>query len=851
MTISQTTDPLATYRPLDGPYDELLAPGEGVRQHWSALTAFLGELGTDELTARQREVARLLSEERVTYNITTGGQSRIRPWQVDAVPVVIGPEEWNTIELGLRQRGELLNLVLTDIYGPRRLIADGLIPPEVVFAHPAFLRECAGIRLPGPHQLFHAAFDIGRDEEGDRVVLADRTQAPSGAGYALENRIVVARVFPDLYRDLEVQRLAAFFRELRTALRGVAPEGTDIPRIVLLTPGPFSETAFEHAFLASYLGFPLVQGADLRVRDGRVWMRTLGRLEPVDVILRRVDATFCDPLELRPESHLGVPGLLEACREGTVSVVNTVGSGVLENPGLLPFLPRLSEVLLDEPLRMPSVTTWWCGDDTGRRIVLDRLREIIIRPIGRGTGASLRIGWQLSADELDDLRRRIEAAPHAWVGQESVALGAVPTLVDQGLEARRSVVRAFVVPSGDTYTVMPGGLTRVSTDPAASVITNQLGAVSKDTWVLASEPEPMSNFWMTTDDDVVPVEPELAMSARAAENLFWLGRYAERAEDLVRLLRVVHDRLAEFSPRTNPAGAACLDLLLRALTRTTGTFPGFVADAEDETLAERMAAPRPELRSLLAQDDRVGTVAYSIRRMLDAAGEVRDQLSQDTWMVVGHLDRDLGRLGTQISATPATATIGRVMSGLLALEGLAAESMVRDDGWQFLDAGRRIERAVQLANLLDATVTEARDEATDSLVAESMLTAAESIITYRRRYRSQAQIETVLDLLVMDPGNPRSIAYQVDRLASDVTSMPFGIEGDRARLEDQTRSLTALVHLADTNVLATVDASSRRAQLIEFLIDIRRGLTSLAAELDVVHFTHQLPHRAAFSTEYT
>ncbi|MFI5045272.1 MAG: circularly permuted type 2 ATP-grasp protein, partial [Acidimicrobiales bacterium] len=500
MTISQTTDPLATYRPLDGPYDELLAPGEGVRQHWSALTAFLGELGTDELTARQREVARLLGEERVTYNITTGGQSRIRPWQVDAVPVVIGPEEWNTIELGLRQRAELLDLVLADIYGPRRLVADGLIPPEVVFAHPGFLRECAGIRLPGPHQLFHAAFDIGRDEEGDRVVLADRTQAPSGAGYALENRIVVARVFPDLYRDLDVQRLAAFFRELRTALRSVAPDGADSPRIVVLTPGPFSETAFEHAFLASYLGFPLVQGADLRVRDGRVWMRTLGRLEPVDVILRRVDATFCDPLELRPESHLGVPGLLEACREGTVSVVNTVGSGVLENPGLLPFLPRLSEVLLDEPLRMPSVTTWWCGDDAGRRIVLDRLAEIIIRPIGRGAGAGLRIGWQLSAQDLDDLRRQIEAEPHAWVGQESVALGAVPTLVDQGLEARRSVVRAFVVPSDDTYTVMPGGLTRVSTDPAASVITNQLGAVSKDTWVLASEPEPMSNFWMMADD---------------------------------------------------------------------------------------------------------------------------------------------------------------------------------------------------------------------------------------------------------------------------------------------------------------------------------------------------------------
>jgi uncharacterized circularly permuted ATP-grasp superfamily protein len=462
MTIRSPDRLLASYRPLPGAVDELLDDAGTVRSHWAHVGRALDELGLDELTRRRREVARLLDDDGVTYNIYEDGADTSARWRLDPLPILVSSDEWASIERGVIQRSELLNLVLTDLYGPRDLVRRGLLPPELLFAHPGFIRAWDGVRVPNS-QLFTAAFDLARDPGGDCRVLADRTQAPSGAGYALENRLVVSRIFPSLYRDAEVHRLAPFFRALRSSLQAAAPRPDDEARIVVMSPGPWSETAFEHAYLASYLGYSLVEGADLTVRDGKVWLRSLGRLERVDVILRRVDAWYCDPLELRPDSHLGVPGLVEAARLGNVTIVNTLGSGVLENPGLLPFLPRLSEHLLGQSLRLPSVDTWWCGDDASRSHVLANLGELVIKPTARnGSGPAAVFGAALSAREAAELRRDIEARPHLWVGQEPVALAAAPTLTDHGLEARRAVLRAFTVARGESYAAMPGGLTRVA-----------------------------------------------------------------------------------------------------------------------------------------------------------------------------------------------------------------------------------------------------------------------------------------------------------------------------------------------------------------------------------------------------
>lgn len=834
-------DLLDSYRPIPRVYDEMLTVDGRVREHWVGAGRVIDELGLDELRLRHRETRRLLDDDGVTYNVYGDDTSTPAPWALDPLPVLVDSQEWTTIEAAVLQRAQLLNLVLSDLYGRRDLLRHGLLPAAVVFAHPGFLRECDGVRLPGSQQLFTTAVDLARDAGGRFTVLADHTQAPSGAGYALENRVVVSRVFAGMYRDAQVHRLAPFFRLLRTALQVVAPPEADEPRIVVLSPGPSSETAFEHAYLATYLGYSLVEASDLTVRDGRVWLRSLGRLEPVDVILRRTDAAFCDPLELRGDSVLGVPGLVEATRLGTVSVVNTLGSGVLENPGLLPFLPRLAEHLLGQPLLFPSVQTWWCGDDGARRHVLANLDRLVVKPIGWGLGPTSHPG-ELSRAALDDLRGRIEARPEMWVGQEHVEMASAPAVGAGGLEARRTVLRAFAVARHDSYTAMPGGLTRVAASADGVRVSNQAGALSKDTWVLASEPEKLSGFWLRPGPPVTAIEPEGSMSARAAENLFWMGRYAERAEAVARLLRTVHDRRNDFQHSPNAAGAECLEILLTALTRLTSTYPGFVA----EGAADRMAAPDDELFALVVDEDRPGTLAFAVRHLMVAANAVRDQMSNDTWMVVGNLDREIDRLRAAPPGRQSlvTSSLGLITQSFLALSGLAAESLVRDPGWRFMDAGRRIERAIQLASLLDATVVVEHGTATDSLVLESTLIAAESIVTYRRRYRSHAQLETILDLLVLDADNPRSLAYQVDRLSDDLRRPAAPTAGARlTRPERLALETVTALRLADTAALAAADTSGARPDLGDFLHRIVDLLRRTSDAIDAESFVHALPQR--------
>jgi uncharacterized circularly permuted ATP-grasp superfamily protein/uncharacterized alpha-E superfamily protein len=822
------------YRLAEPGYDEMVDGLGQVRDHWAHLGDVLDGLGAAELRRRQAETARLLDDEGVTYTGQNDATRAVQRWQLDPLPLLITSTEWARIESAVIQRAELLNIVLTDLYGARDLIRRGLIPPELVYGHGGFLRQCDQVRIPGPLQLFTVGADLARDDKGSWWVLADRAQAPSGAGYALENRVVVSRVFPSLYRNAQVHRLDPFFRALRAGLQAVAPPATDDPRIVLLTPGPHSATAFEHALVAARLGYSLVEGSDLMVQDGRVWVRSLRDPEPVDVILRRVDAWYCDPLELQPDSYVGVPGLIEACRRGTVSVVNTLGSAILENPGILALLPRLATELLGYPLELPSVPTWWCGDENARRYVVNHMDRLTLKPVNGGNGAV--IGWQSSRATLDDVRRQIEACPWAWVGQEQLVAASTPTLADGSLEARRVVLRAFAVARDGSYVAMAGGLARVAQE-AGPILPIHAGAMSKDTWVLASEPETMTGLWL--DARPVAAEPSPSVSSRAAENLFWMARYAERAEAVVRLLRVTHARRNEFQHGMNEAGVDCMRMLLAALTQVTATYPGFVGDdAED-----RMRDPGEELQSLAVDGARAGSLAFAVHRLLEAARAVRDQLSVDTWLVVSALPHevlDAGSLGR--------ATLGRVLVSLLALAGLESESMVRDLGWHFIDSGRRIERADQLTQLLRATVVVEHNPATDSLLLESLLTAAESIITYRRLYRSRAQLETVLDLILLHPDNPRSVAFQVDRLLEDVRTLAEGRADRRVSMaEKHALETSTLLRLADTASLAAVAPDGTRPELDAFLARITQGLRRTADAIGSDHFTHLQPQHTVLT----
>ena len=549
---------LPIYAPADGTLrrDEMVDDARSMRSSWRGVGEVLTELGLAGLRGRRSAIARLLEDDGVTYHAQN--QPAEQPWTLDPLPLLIDEDDWIPLERGLIQRAELLDDILTDLYGSRRLISDGLLPPAVVFGHSGFVRDSDQIRVPGARQLFLAAADLARDADGAWRVLGDRIQAPSGAGYAMENRSVLSRALPGLYRGTGVHRIAPFFRTMRDSLQRLAPHPDRLagaPRVVLLSPGSDSETAFDQAFLSSLLGLPLVVGGDLLVRDGRVWHRSLDRLEPVDVIMRRVDADFCDPLELRPDSQLGIPGLLEVARAGGVSVVNSIGAGVLENPGLLAYLPGICRALRGEDLQLQSATTHWCGERDRRDHVLANLSRLVIKPIARTSGRTSLFGWELSERERAETVRRISAEPHAWVGQEPLAMSTAPTLRQTSLQPRSIVLRTFAVTDGATYQVMPGGLTRAPLAPDTVMVSNATGAVSKDVWVLSS-------VTPAGDDQVTvgllgPETVSAAVSPRVAEDLFWLGRYAERAESLTRLLRVVDNRWRDMHPAPDPALARC------------------------------------------------------------------------------------------------------------------------------------------------------------------------------------------------------------------------------------------------------------------------------------------------------
>ncbi len=851
----------------DGPgFDELAAPDGTPRPAWTTLVDDLSR-ATGDLASARREVARLLEDDNVTYTPSPASARSIadppgeapdatapleqpRPWRLDPLPLVLHDREWATLEAGVVQRAELLDAVLADLYGARRLLARGQLPPAVVLDHEEYLRPVVGAESVVDQRLFMTAADLGRDATGAWKVISDRTQAPSGAGYAMQNRRVISRVLPGTYHAAQLHRLTPFFQAMRVALVESAPSTVEDPRVVVLSPGTHSETAFDQAFVASLLGYPLLEGSDLLVREGRVWMRVLGRLEQVDVILRRVDSTWMDALELRGGSRLGVTGLLECVRQGTVSVVNTIGSGVLENPALLPFLPDLCERLLGEPLRLPSVDTWWCGDAAGLAYVREHLDDLVVRAVSRGVGRSV-VGAALTGEQRARLLARIEAAPHRFVGQEVLPLSSAPTVPEadaapgtEGLVRRSVVLRSFAVRSGSSYTAMLGGLARTNDEHSSgrgALVTAPEGGVAKDVWVVSSEPVTTSRSATSRSradegSAVLPGSASAAMVPRVLSDLYWFGRYAERAEDLLRLVLATRTVSLETDADVRPGRA--LVVLLQAVTHLSTTYPGFFALPE-ETGARR-AAVMPELRSLMLDRRRAGSVAQSLQSLQTAAQGVRDQLSEDVWMVLADVDRALQTLRALESDQGLhLSEVGeRVLSGLLALSGIAGENMVRDPGWLLLDAGRGLERAMQVVGLLRATLVESYGPDVDRAVLEAALTGSESIVTFRRRYRGRSGVPAVLELLVLDASNPRSVAYQLQRLQADLRAVPSTSPTARPlRLLDGLAEQVRLVDPVALGAVVAPDAAAgpgapaRRDALEAFCAELYAGLRDLSTAI--------------------
>ena len=823
--------------------DELFAADGGVRPHWRPFLDALKELGIEELSRRWDDARHLIRENGVTFNVYADPHGLDRPWQLDPIPLLIDAPEAARIEAGLLQRARLLDSVLADLYGPQTLLLRNILPAELLLAHPGFLRPMRGLKPAQNRWLHFYAADLGRSSDGSVWVMADRTQSPAGAGYSLENRIVLSRTLPDEFRDCQVQRLAVFFRSFREMLRDLAPRNRDNPRIVLLTPGPANETYFEHAYLARYLGLTLIEGADLTVRDNRVFLKLLGGLQPVDVIFRRLRDEWCDPLELRGESLLGVPGLVQALHAGNVAVANALGTGLLETPGLLPYLPAASKLLLGEDLLLPAVPTWWCGEAQGLQHVLANLPRLVVKSaISNGRPDPI-FAQRLSPQELRDLEVSIRARPRHWIGQEQIPLATAPTLVGNRLEPRPFVLRTYAAARDDSYAIMPGGLTRVTAGLDNLVVSVQRGGGSKDTWILSTGPVGTFSLLRPRVQAVELSRGGSDLPSRAADNLFWLGRYAERAEGAVRLLRSILVRLTE---RSGLADVPELPLLLRALTQQTGALPGFVGTGA----AARLADPAPELRSLIFDGQRPGSLAHTLIGLDRAGSTARDRISADMYRTLASLDplelereyEDGRDPDEPLPLGDVLGLLNRMVIVLSALGGLAAESMTRGHGWRFLDMGRKLERAAHTVTLLRSTLLASGPN--EGPLLEALLEVADSSMTYRRRYLGSLHPAPVLDLLVADETNPRSLGSQLARVAEELDHLPRET-GHPGRTPEQRLALQLLttVRLTDIEALATPDATGRRALLADLLTRLETDLPRLSDCLSRHYLTHLQPSR--------
>ncbi len=822
-------DPVWSYAATSGFYDEVLGSGTQPRPHWGALSESLSAMGHQGLRRRWREGQRLIHDNGITYNVYSDPESTSRPWPLDPVPLMMDPAEWKNIEAAVIQRAMLFNSILADLYGPQRLLREKMLPAELVFPNPAFLRPCWGIEPPGGVFLHMYAADLARSPDGQWWVLADRTQAPSGAGYALENRLVTTRVLPDVFRASHIRRLANFFQTYRDALQRLVPANRENPRIVLLTPGPYNETYFEHAFLARYLGYTLVEGGDLTVRDNRVFLKTLGGLLPVDVIVRRQDDQFCDPLELRGDSMLGVPALVEAVRAGNVAIANSLGSGLAESPAYAAFLPGLSRLLLNEDLKIPTVATWWCGQEEPLDYVLNHLDKLVLKPTFPGTRGDPIFGAALSEKERAALLDRVRAEPDRYVAQERVALSTVPVWEDGPLNPRHMVVRVYAVPSGGSYAVMPGGLTRVSTSLDSMVVSIQRGGGSKDTWVLGDGPAPPFTLLRPATHPLDVSRATFDLSSRIADNLFWLGRYTERVEAAVRITRAILSRFFQEEDATRASGLKAGIEILAALGYIAGEKP---AAAEREVLA--MIYDPADASGLVSNIHQVRRVAWLLR----------DRISVDAWLILNQLDQQFSAQAPsdEFRVTTAQDRLNHAIITLSAFGGLVMESMTRGDGWRFLDIGRRLERAIQMVELLRNGLPK---EAFGGVgVLEAILEMADSSITYRSRYLTSVQVDLVLDLLLVDEANPRSIAFQLARLREHIGELPGSRTSIRRPAEERMAlSLLNTVQLIDVRELARsggrAAAEAREGLLGKLIAD----LSLLSETLTRAYFSHATQSR--------
>jgi uncharacterized circularly permuted ATP-grasp superfamily protein/uncharacterized alpha-E superfamily protein len=827
-------------------YNELLDSNGQLRPHWQALVAQLESEAPGAMRQRQEAVQRQVRDNGVTYNVYADTHGVQRPWDLDVLPLIIAQDEWQHIAAAVAQRATLLNKVLLDVYGDQHLLASGQLPPALVYGHSGFLPTCVGIPHYDNIALHSYAADIARAPNGQWWVVADRTQAPTGAGYALENRTIISGAFPELFRDLNIERLSGFFASMRDSLAYwghrvaenqalTVPEITPLgagepPLVVILTPGPYNETYHEQSFLAGYLGYPLVQGSDLTVRNGVVWLKTVAGLKPIHAIWRRIDDDYCDPLELNAESLLGVAGLAQVARLGNVMIANALGSNLLQSGALLGFLPKLCQSLLGEELRMPSVATWWCGEPAALEYVINNLQYLVIHPAYPQVQSSPLFGEDLNPEQKQSLIARLRAQPDHYIAQEQLDISHAPVLVDHQQAQISSLavslrVYAFATPNG--YAIMPGGLARVASGKDAREVTMQRGGTSKDTWVLSHHNQPPVSLLRKTNSSRDLVRENTYLSSRMAENLFWYGRYCVRNLQKAIMLRATIRALVEYTPDTRAGEWATMQGLCQ-------WFDLLPTAKDEQALAAWQAWTDDDIAPLLIEavfSQQSASLATSVQQLFQQAFNLRERISNDHWRTVNTLSRQFITRHPQPSLQDAMAAIELAINHFVTLTGFAMDWMTRDLGWRFMSLGRRIERLQFMCVLLSRALN-----MPEQSNLEWLLQVTNNLVTYRARYAAQPEWLPVLDLLLMDENNPNAIVFQIKGLLKYLEEMDAqdNAGGIAVELRDCWQALLQLdadqcFHAADPTL---ADWLNRTYQVTQ----------SLSDRLNLRFFSYTSPH---------
>jgi uncharacterized circularly permuted ATP-grasp superfamily protein/uncharacterized alpha-E superfamily protein len=800
---------------------------------WRQFFEQLGSLGLEDLDRRTHTLARQVRDNGITYNVYASEGGPQRPWAVDLFPLILTPQSWHQIDQGVQQRARLLERVMADVYGPQQLIQQAMIPPALVQGHPGYVRAMHGVSPVGGSHLHIAAFDLARGPNGQWALVSQRTQAPSGLGYLLENRLLISRQFPQAFESMHIQRLAASYRVWIESLKQHSSAGAQA-HVALLTPGPYNETYFEHAYLARYLGLSLVEGGDLTVRDERLYLRTLRGLEPVHVLLKRLDDEFLDPLELRADSTLGIPGLMQAVRAGHLVLANTPGSAFLESPALMGFFPALSETLLGETLHLPALDTWWCGEQAALSSVLPQLDHVVIKPTYPGSAShgsfDAALGRSLSESQRDEWVGRITRQPDRHTLQAYMPLSQMPTWknAQEGIVSRSVMLRVFALRDGhDSWRVLPGGLARIAA-PNAEIASMQRGGSSADVWVQTEADVDRSSLLTKTASSVSFTHRPRRVTSRAAENLYWLGRYTERSENMVRLVRLSLEALNGEDPASRS-----LWTWLQQLAQRQGLIPMGVPFAQahgaDEaglsttSMASRRRVFERTLIACLDQDEHTTSVGYNLRAVQQAASSLRERLSPEHWNSIVHCveqfsaDCTLALSHPEFSALQALQALESASAALAAITGAQTDRMTRDDGWQLLSIGRHVERLGFLSYALDLAVEVGAFDMTQELTQKdgadptepldnsshftALLALFDSTITFQAQHQQSRDLAPLVELLIQDHDNPRSLAWVTRSLRarlSKLAATPMGEPDALARLVPDLKH-TDLEQLCDAN----------------------------------------------------